>query len=488
MAATPLFPTQVPIDEAAVKRLTDRYKKAYQSMIDEMAGASDFTVSTRKALMASIEKQLTDLGVDTQKWLEEELPKQYRTGTGTAFKQLKAIGAKTGAGLSFTSIDGRAVQALISDASLSFGESLSAVNRSANKIFNDAFQLQTRELIAEGVLTGQTRKMISDSVSATLQQKGLTGLVDKRGREWSLPEYTEMLVRTKLTESRNTGLANKMIENGQDLVEVSYHGAGDVCGRWEGVILSLTGKTPGYKTLDEAMASGLFHPRCRHAINAINMRLAMKTQAYNSQTGEYEKGYRQPADRKAVIKNNVGTKSPNVVMMGDTKKPTIFTLSDTEMKFVADVKLKIEMAAPGKLKADTLGAYSPKTNTLMMKNVTQDSVQQTFFHELGHAIDHRLNPKRGVRMISREDIKSALLAEREGITYTRLIRNDMSPAMATAFSKGEAYRGKMLPSKFRNYMNSPSELWADAYGQFRTNPDNFRVYAPKLYKIFMEVM
>lgn len=32
----------------------------------------------------------------------------------------------------------------------------------------------------------------------------------------------------------------------------------------DGKVLSLTGETPGYPTMDEAKAAGLFHPNCRH--------------------------------------------------------------------------------------------------------------------------------------------------------------------------------------------------------------------------------
>ena len=34
---------------------------------------------------------------------------------------------------------------------------------------------------------------------------------------------------------------------------------------WQGKVLSITGKTKGYPTLEEAKAAGLFHPNCRHA-------------------------------------------------------------------------------------------------------------------------------------------------------------------------------------------------------------------------------
>jgi len=33
-------------------------------------------------------------------------------------------------------------------------------------------------------------------------------------------------------------------------------------------VLSLTGRTPGYPTVDQARAAGLFHPNCRHSLGA----------------------------------------------------------------------------------------------------------------------------------------------------------------------------------------------------------------------------
>lgn len=38
-----------------------------------------------------------------------------------------------------------------------------------------------------------------------------------------------------------------------------------MCAPWNGKVLSLTGQTPGYPTLEEAEGAGLFHPNCRHA-------------------------------------------------------------------------------------------------------------------------------------------------------------------------------------------------------------------------------
>jgi hypothetical protein len=62
------------------------------------------------------------------------------------------------------------------------------------------------------------------------------------------------------------GTANRLVEQGHDLVKVSTHrGACELCRPFEGKILSITGRTPGYPTLEEAKEAGLFHVNCRHA-------------------------------------------------------------------------------------------------------------------------------------------------------------------------------------------------------------------------------
>ena len=67
-------------------------------------------------------------------------------------------------------------------------------------------------------------------------------------------------------EAHLQGTANRLVEQGHDLVKVSTHrGACEKCVPWQGKVLSITGKTSGYPTLEEAKAAGLFHPNCRHA-------------------------------------------------------------------------------------------------------------------------------------------------------------------------------------------------------------------------------
>lgn len=97
------------------------------------------------------------------------------------------------------------------------------------------------------------------------EDAGITAFIDKRGRSWNMASYTDMLCRTSSMQIFHQAKTNEYLAHGEDLVIVSSHSPTcDKCAPWNGKVLSLTGETPGYPTMEEAKAAGLFHPNCRH--------------------------------------------------------------------------------------------------------------------------------------------------------------------------------------------------------------------------------
>lgn len=191
----------------------------------------------------------------------------------------------------FTQPNKLQISALVDDASKSFGDALTLVGRNVRSITTQAFQREIRARIAEGVVTAETRKQIVAGVKQQLRDRGLTALVDRGGKNWTLDRYADMLARTKLREARNTGLGSKMLENGQDLVQVSINGSDhEACADWEGKILSMTGKTDGFDTVDQATSDGLFHPNCKHTVNPIEPKLAERTFGWDIDNATYKQG------------------------------------------------------------------------------------------------------------------------------------------------------------------------------------------------------
>lgn len=272
----------VKIRQGRIDDLIDLYKSTYKRMTEEITQASEAGKIQRAKVMTRINYELTQLGVDVKAWAENEIPKYYNDGANIALSDLRRMGVDLSAS-SGAAINREAIKSLTDEVSLAFGDTITGLSRSARRFLDDTAKQQINMIIADGKLTGETRKTISDAVKQRLQQDGLPVLTDRGGRKWTYDTYAEMLVRTKGVEARNQGLTNKMLQYGYDLVQVSNHGTKHkACAQWEGKILSLTGNTPGYPTVADAKADGLFHPNCEHAINVINLDLASQTKAYDN--------------------------------------------------------------------------------------------------------------------------------------------------------------------------------------------------------------
>lgn len=286
-----VFPTSVqPINKESLDRLDSIFKNAYIKISAQIEGATSFGTYNRRAILAQIEYILRTLGVDVNRFIETEIPEQYRAGAKDAVRQLEKVGANIEVATGFNRVHQQAISALVDETGKSFAEAMTGVKRNISQVINRSVKDQITQQLATGRIAGDTVRATRAEILQSFRENGFTALIDKAGRQWSLDTYTTMLIQTKSTESRNRGLVNRMVENGWDLAQVSAHGATDVCGEWEGKIVSITGATPGYPTLDEATSDGLFHPNCRHAINVIEPSIASQTKAYDPETGAYVAG------------------------------------------------------------------------------------------------------------------------------------------------------------------------------------------------------
>lgn len=97
-------------------------------------------------------------------------------------------------------------------------------------------------------------------------EQGVTGFTDRLGRRWGLPEYVDMALRTGAQRASLGATISGMMAHGMDLCYVNAHmGCCEKCLKWQGVIMSLRG-APGYPSLADAIADGLFHPNCAHIL------------------------------------------------------------------------------------------------------------------------------------------------------------------------------------------------------------------------------
>jgi hypothetical protein len=120
-----------------------------------------------------------------------------------------------------------------------------------------------------GTVVGyDTWKQTAKRYREQLAERGVTGFKDRSGRMWNMRTYTEMVARTTTQQAHTEGTLNRLSEQGHDLIIVSRHRSPcELCGVWEGKVLSITGKTKGYPTFEQAKAAGLMHCNCRHAVS-----------------------------------------------------------------------------------------------------------------------------------------------------------------------------------------------------------------------------
>jgi len=130
---------------------------------------------------------------------------------------------------------------------------------------DDVFRSVTLEAVSGSVVGYESVKKAAKRLREDLTERGLTRFKDAGGKSWVLGTYAEMAAITTTAQAHNRGMWNEFTAHGEDLVIVSYHPmACPKCQPWQGVVLSLTGATPGYPTIFDAEGDGLFHPRCRH--------------------------------------------------------------------------------------------------------------------------------------------------------------------------------------------------------------------------------
>lgn len=216
------------------------------------------------AITAQIDRILAELMNETEVLVGEHISLHYGDGLQTAVNALQKAGISTAAG--FNVLDTEAVEAITEETFALFGESMNGVRRSTKRLFGQARRRRIVDILATGRIKAETRRQISDRIKAELSN-GAVVMRDKGGKTWTMDRYAEMLARTKYMEATNTGLTNRMVQEGADLVQVSEYGSThDLCAKWEGKVVSITGDTPGYPTVEDTKegGKGIGHPNCRH--------------------------------------------------------------------------------------------------------------------------------------------------------------------------------------------------------------------------------
>lgn len=110
-------------------------------------------------------------------------------------------------------------------------------------------------------------RKISADLAADLMERGITFFYDRAGRRYSIAEYINMKTMTETISAERLSFFTRAVQYGVDLVRIVHlnlHPTCELCAPFENKILSISGNTEGYMSITDAELQGLFHPRCDH--------------------------------------------------------------------------------------------------------------------------------------------------------------------------------------------------------------------------------
>ena len=257
------------IDELV--KIVDKLDSAGRAVVLESIG-TELTDIKKKKFIEKIKLSAIAADTETKKWLVGSMSEMYVGGINTTDDKIKKYGIKTGEKITVEVLKTAkemsphlsAVNSLLSDAYLDFGNSMTGYVRGAEHIINDTMKRQIREKLAKGRLDGASIREITKIIKEDLGDRGFTVLLDRGGHKWNLKNYSEMLARTHLIKANNEATINRALEFDIDIMEISDHGtACPICIPYEGKKFSISGNSKKYPKLE---IQPPYHPNCKHSL------------------------------------------------------------------------------------------------------------------------------------------------------------------------------------------------------------------------------
>lgn len=291
-----------------------------EAIVTDIGSIGDLWDNAKKAgLLESIIARLDELGIALTDIFPKAVAESYSTGMIAGDAMLVEAGiASTALVATVPSkrIHVEALDALISGGMGDLKGAIDTIKENApeklGKILGDV-----QKELGTTILTGENRKKATARVSEVFLRDGLSCFTveDKNGNKRNLPLdfYASTVVKTKLRSAHNEGSENRYRENGVDLVRVDEHfPTCKECASKQGIVISLTGETPGYPTKARV---GLppYHPNCRHTIKPYILKYKTDEEIARDKVKKYNPGKddRTEAQKKAYSKEQAIRRKAN---------------------------------------------------------------------------------------------------------------------------------------------------------------------------------
>jgi hypothetical protein len=244
---------------------------------------AEFKLASIGNVRAAVEEITVALQQDADGAIGRAVHEAYRRGGQAAVAELGMLpeglrAAAAGALPNAASVDRLANEAL---------DNTRPLYRRILRAVPDAYRQIVQRVSGSVLLGGLTRRQATQRALDQLAAKGITGFVDRAGRNWEMAAYAEMAVRSVTGRAAIQGHVDRLEAVGRELVIVSDAPLEcPLCAPWEGEVLAINGQSGPHTlveehatidgqpvrvhvagSLPEARAAGLFHCNCRHSLS-----------------------------------------------------------------------------------------------------------------------------------------------------------------------------------------------------------------------------
>ena len=277
--------------------------------IYEASGRAPGTTRNLKILLSNVRKIRADVLKGARTWTDTTIGSSK--GPGIAYKAGmewadKGIPPESEVLPGFFSVHQQAALKIANEIYGRFDEVDRTIDKSVRTVarrIDDVYRQMTLAKSQKSVLGYQTARRAAKDLKKDLQERGVTGFVDRSGRQWKLTNYARMAAITTTNNCLREGTINRIQERGHDLIIVSSHsGSCPKCSPYNGQTLSISGNDPDYPSLDSAKANGFAHPRCKHAVSLSPVakdRFLERLQNPATKEAEIERLYQKALQRQA---------------------------------------------------------------------------------------------------------------------------------------------------------------------------------------------
>lgn len=261
-------PPQIP---AGVLKQRDQliqiYVRAQRRLAKQLTGATltDFARFRIQEQLVQLNAIIGALNAEVKDALPGLVPAYYRHGADLAGVAMQAQGVKISALNLGSRIHTAAIQAVAEQMALDLAKANTTMRESGRRILRQTQQTlvqekQINKIIAEGLVTGESRRETSARLKEALQKQVGEGKFVSVGKFNYTPEYyAELVTRTRTREAVTQGAVTRSMEFGITLFQVSIHdNPCPRCAQYQGKVYSVTPDS-GFPMLENRPP---FHPHC----------------------------------------------------------------------------------------------------------------------------------------------------------------------------------------------------------------------------------